>query len=347
MSLKGAYGFYDSETVTAAIRGADYAMVSVNGGAEFRVTNGQTFEIGEGIEKGTVFTVKVTATNAVETSDKEFSFKKKDPDAVTRIYFDNRSYKWGTPIKAYVYVESGTEVKENAAWPGESMSLDSKTGLYVYEVPEDLTNGKVIFSGGNGRYPGEMEAGLAYQETNKIFLGGNQWEPYNGQQGPDCYPARSLSKTTTVYFDNSSSNFSNPTVYYWTQGQTQGGVSWPGVPMEKYKGNVYKYSLPSSYNCCIFSNGNEQTKSADLSIPGNNYIYKDGSWSQYDSEAETTPATSHTGSNNITVKLGETAGIARRCKSGRRCNNQGRYTDSAPHCFNQRACRCGACSRRR
>ena len=305
MSLKGDYGFYDQENVTLKLRGADYAMVSVNGGTAFRVVDGQTFSIGEDIEKGTVFTVKVTATNAVETSDKEFSFKKKDPDAVTRIYFDNSSYKWGTPIKAYVYVESGTEVKENAAWPGESMSLDSKTGLYVYEVPEDLTNGKVIFSGGNGRYPGEMEAGLSIEETDKILLGGNQWVPYTPGEIPTVTPP-DPSQNTTVYFDNSSSNFSTPTIYYWKSGESQGGVSWPGVPMDKYKGNVYKYSLPKQYNCCIFSNGNEQTKTGDLTIPGNNYIYNNGSWSVY-SEAETTPATNPTqGQTTITVKLGDT-----------------------------------------
>ena len=240
----------------------------------------------------------MTATNSTETLKKSFSFKKKDPNAVTKIYFDNSSYNWSTPINAYVYDESSEPVKENAKWPGEAMTLDSSLGLYVYEVPDDLTNGNVIFTGGSSRYPGEMEKGLPIGEDNKIFLAGNKWETYSGQQGqPVTQP--DPSKTTTVYFDNSSSNFSNPTVYYWTQGQTQGGVSWPGVAMEKYKGNVYKYSFSNVYNCCIFSNGNEQTKSADLSIPGNNYIYKDGSWSQYaDAEVVTTPATSPTDSTN-------------------------------------------------
>ena len=298
MSIKGAYSFYDNETVTVSLRGADYAMVSVNGGSQFRVTNGQTFKIGDGIEVGTVFDVEMTATNSTETLKKSFSFKKKDPNAVTKIYFDNSSYNWSTPINAYVYDESSEPVKENAKWPGEAMTLDSSLGLYVYEVPDDLTNGNVIFTGGSSRYPGEMEKGLPIGEDNKIFLAGNKWETYSGQQGqPVTQP--DPSKTTTVYFDNSSSNFSNPTVYYWTQGQTQGGVSWPGVAMEKYKGNVYKYSFSNVYNCCIFSNGNEQTKSADLSIPGNNYIYKDGSWSQYaDAEVVTTPATSPTDSTN-------------------------------------------------
>lgn len=288
MSIKGDYSFYDQETVSVSLRGADYAMVSVNGGSAFRVVNGQTFEIGSGIEVGTVFDVEMTASNSTETLKKSFSFKKKDPNCVTRIYFDNSSYNWGTPINAYIYDDSSGQVKENAAWPGQAMTLDRSLGLYVMEVPEELTSGKVIFCGANGRYPGEMEEGLSIGEESMILLGGNKWEYYDGQQGqPVTQPDPSSS--TTVYFDNSSSNFSTPTIYYWTKGESAGGVSWPGVPMELYKGNIYRYTMPNKYNCCIFSNGNEQTKSADLDIPGNNYIYNNGSWSSYaDAEVPTT-----------------------------------------------------------
>jgi hypothetical protein len=95
MSVKGeGYAFYDSQNITVKLRGADYAMASVDGGTPFRVVNGQTFSIGDGIELGKVFEVKLTASNSVETAEKSFTFKKKDPNAVTRVYFDNSSYNW-------------------------------------------------------------------------------------------------------------------------------------------------------------------------------------------------------------------------------------------------------------
>ncbi|HCA05119.1 MAG TPA: hypothetical protein DEO32_04375 [Ruminococcaceae bacterium] len=310
MNIKGEYGFYNNETVSVSLRGADYAMVSVNGGTAFRVVNGQTFEIGQGIDVDTVFEVEMTATNSTETLKKSFSFKKKDPNKKTLVYFDNSAYNWGSTINAYIYDESGGSVKENAAWPGAAMTYDRSVGLYVIEVPDNLTNGNVIFSGGSSRYPGEMEKGLPIGEDNKILLGGNKWEPYNGQQGqPATQP--DPSKSTTVYFDNSSSSFSTPTIYFWKKGESAGGVSWPGVPMERYKGNVYKYTFESKYNCCIFSNGNEQTKTGDLDIPGNNYIYNNGSWSAYsDAEVVTTPVTQPTvpidGSDGEKVLIGDT-----------------------------------------
>ncbi len=124
MSLKGGkYSFLDRQTVTVSLRGADYAMVSVAGGTPFRVVDGQSFEIGEGIAEGQVFTVEMTASNGEETLNKSFEFKKKDPNAVTTIYFDNSAYNW-QKVNIYVYDDSVTPVVNNAKWPGEPMELD-------------------------------------------------------------------------------------------------------------------------------------------------------------------------------------------------------------------------------
>ncbi len=286
MSLKGAYGFYDSETVTAAIRGADYAMVSVNGGAEFRVTNGQTFEIGAGIEKGTVFEVTMTATNSVETLSKSFSFKKKDPDEVTTIYFDDSQLNWGN-IKAYVYDESGSDVIKNAAWPGEAMEYDSSTGLYSYDVPDELTKGLVIFSGDNGRYPGDGAKGLEINETNMIFKAGNSWTPYNGEH-VDPKPTEDPNNSVTVYVNAASLGYSSPNIYYWSSKTDSGPKQWPGVAMTKYKDNIFKATFPKEYDMCIF---NQNGQTGNLTVPGNNYIYDNGTWTVYeDAEQPTTQA---------------------------------------------------------
>ncbi len=291
MSVKGAYAFYDSETVTAKLRGADYATVSVNGGTPFRVVDGQTFEIGDGIEVGTVFEVKMTATNAVETSEKTFSFKKKDPNAVTRVYFDNSSYNWSN-IKIYVY-DKTEQVDANAAWPGESMTYDEATGLYVYEVPDELTtNGMAMFSSDNGRYPGDGAEGLAINETDMLFSAGNQWSPYNGQIVEPTDPP--LPGTTRViFFDNSSYNFAKPYCHVW---KTENGNdtpyrAWPGIEMTQLGDNLYTCVCPAEYNNCLFVDGNNvNNKTEDLrNIPCNEAKYSGGQWIEVISEDPTQP----------------------------------------------------------
>lgn len=279
MSLKGDYSFYDSETISVSLRGADYAMVSVNGSTPFRVVNGQTFKIGDGIEVGTVFEVEMKATNSEETLEKSFNFKKKDPNAVTRVYFDSSQNNW-SDVKAYIYDESGGEVKANAAWPGKEMRFDTSLNLWTIDVDDGLENGKVIFVGSGGRYPeGEGAPGLDISETNMILLAGNKWEPYSGQQ-PQPPTAPDPSAVTTIYFDNSNNRFANPYVYYWRSSTDSSDISWPGKAMTRYKDDIYKISFPKENDMCIFSDqgGN---KSGNISIPGNNQIYNGSSWSVY------------------------------------------------------------------
>ncbi len=299
MNLKGDYSFYDSEEVTVSLRGADYAMVSVNGGTAFRVVDGQKFSIGSGIGLGEVFTVTMTASNSTETVTKPIKFKRKDPNAVTTIYFDNSKYKW-SPVTAYVYIEDASgNVVNNGDWPGVNMTYDKATGLYAYEVPDGLENGRVIFSSsGNNQYPGAQQAGLEIQETNKLFSFGEKWTDYNGETA-DPNATEPDTETYTIYYDNSSSNFSNPYIYYWRSATDTGEDTWPGIAMTKYKGNVYKATIPTSHDRCIFSDkGGNQT--FNLDIPGGDYIYNNGSWSKY-ADAEVTPTQPATSGKRILV----------------------------------------------
>lgn len=288
VKLVGDYSFYDSETVTVKLKGADSATVKIEGGKEFKVSDGSTFKIGEGIEVGKVFSVDVTAKSGGEILETSFKFKKKDPAAVTRIYFDNSEYNWGD-VNAYIYDESGGDVKANAAWPGKSMTYDSGLKLYTIDVDDGLEQGYVIFSGAGGRYPGEGAQGLPINETNMIFMGGNKWEAYTGQT-PTSPPPPDPNSMTTVYFDNSSSNFSAPYIYYWNASTDKGETAWPGKAMQKYKDNVWRLTISKEYDSCIFSDkGGNQT--GNLSIPSTNQIYNGSSWSSYaDAEIFTTAA---------------------------------------------------------
>lgn len=288
MSLKGASSFYDSEEVTVSLKGADYAMVSVNGGEEFKVVDGDKFTIGADLPVGTEFKVKMTASNSEETASKSFTFKKKDPDAVTRVYFDP-SLNWGSTIYAYIYTESGSTATENAKWPGQQMTLDSSTGLYVIEVPDELTDGQVIFSGGSSRYPAEMQPGLSINSTDMLFTTGNQWQPYTGQKPTATTPTTpDPSSNITVYYENTN-NWSTPYIYYWQKSSDSSSVKWPGVAMTKYKDNIWTATISNNNDMCIFSN-NGASQTGDLSIPGNGYLYSNG-WSSSPYVVPTTATT--------------------------------------------------------
>ena len=289
MSLKGASSFYDSEEVTVSLKGADYAMISVNGGEEFKAVDGQKFTIGEDIPVGTTFKVKMTATNSEETASKSFSFKKKDPDAITRVYFDP-SLNWGSTIYAYIYNESGSSVVENEKWPGQKMTLDPSTGLYLIEVSEELRDGQVIFTGGSNRYPGASQPGLKINSTDMIFTTGNQWQAYTGQKPSATIPTTpDPSSNVTVYYENTS-NFATPYIYYWNNSGNSSSVKWPGVAMTKYKDNIWYASFPKDNDMCIFSN-NGGSQTTNLSIPGDGYLYSNGKWSSSPYVVPTTATT--------------------------------------------------------
>lgn len=88
----------------------------------------------------------------------------------------------------------------------------------------------------------------------------------------------STDPTVTVYFDNTS-NWSTVKAYVWTGGTNN---SWPGESMTKVSGTIYKITVDSSYENIIFNNGSG-TQTGNLTIPGNNQIYKysSDSWSAY------------------------------------------------------------------
>ena len=313
MSLKGGKtGFYDTQTVTLSLRGADSATVKVANGTPFTCTDGQSFTMGEGIEVGTSFEVTLTATNATETLEKSYTFKKKDPDAVTNVYFNNQPYGWNG-VNIYIYKGEGTSATEVAKWPGTAMELDSDTGLYVFEVPDDFVEeGAVVFNNkgnSNEQYPAEGVR-LDIEGTDK-YLNGTTWKDYEGEVvGPVTEPAPGTMRT--IYMDNSQFNFSTPYAYVWKNGTEDKPAVWPGTAMTQATdmgSGIYKFTCDAKYDCVIFSNqGGNQT--ADIkSIPYLNAMYKNGNWEEVSSgptqPTETTKPTSPSSVPTHKVLMGD------------------------------------------
>ncbi len=190
----------DTLTLTLKYSNATSGQYSVDGGAYTSFTNGQTITIGSGAAYGTKTTVSVKASDASTTSDVEtYTYTKVDPTLTQKIYFDNSSYKWSN-VYAYIYDEtSGDSI---GVWPGQAMTVDSATGYYVVEVPENLANGLAIFTESEtattNRYPADMQPGLELGGKTMLFSAGNSWKEYTPVTPSTTVPVTTQPTTTPV-----------------------------------------------------------------------------------------------------------------------------------------------------
>ena len=97
--------------------------------------------------------------------------------------------------------------------------------------------------------------------------------------------------TQTVYFDNSSYNWSQVYCYMYIEGGTVSNGQWPGVLMTQGNNNIYQYDVPSGLEnaLCIFTETNDATTNrypADgetgMSLDGNSMMFgANHSWDVY------------------------------------------------------------------
>ena len=78
----------------------------------------------------------------------------------------------------------------------------------------------------------------------------------------------------TIYYDNSATNWSSVNIHYWNTPNT----SWPGTPMTKVEGNIWKYTFsadPSTPTGFLFCDAAGKNQTADYTkAPIANHIYK-------------------------------------------------------------------------
>ena len=174
--------FTDTLSVTLNANNVTNAKYTTSEGASGSYTDGQKITVGASTAVGGTVKVSLSGTKSDgSTATAEYTYTKKDPTAVTTLYFDNSSYNWSS-VYAYIYTGDGASAKSAAAWPGTAMTKDSATGYYKLEVPSGFESGKVIFteseSATTNRYPADMQPGLDIGGSSKIFKAGNTWENY-------------------------------------------------------------------------------------------------------------------------------------------------------------------------
>lgn len=154
----------DSIQVTLKASNADSAAYSLNGGAETAYTDGDKIEIKTGSDN--TATLRLTAKSGNNQTVMTYVFTHKTTNSSgTKIYFQKPA-AWANTVNAYVYDESSSEVKENAAWPGVAMT-DEGNGLYSYVLENDWSAALVIFNDGSNQCPGMMEPGFTIENNKK------------------------------------------------------------------------------------------------------------------------------------------------------------------------------------
>ena len=171
----------DTLNVTISYSEATSGTYSIDGGAAQSFTGSKTITIGQGAAYGTKTTIKVTATNGVESDSQTYTYTKVDPNAVQTVYFDNSSYQW-SQVYCYMYIEGG--VVTNGKWPGVKMT-PGNNNIYSLDVTSGLENALCIFTefddSTTNRYPANQEKGLPLEGNSMIFKANHVWEVYGGE----------------------------------------------------------------------------------------------------------------------------------------------------------------------
>ncbi len=207
------------------------------------------------------------------------------------VYFDNSVTKWST-VYAYMWTEGSGD---NKSWPGIAMTNISGD-IWGYNITGNYN--QIIFNNGSGG-SGNQSNNLNYQGNNMIATATSSlgaevtWTEYTGDetmattastatQATESTSGSSTEGEYTVYLKNDA-NWSTVYAYMWTDG-VGNNQSWPGIAMTSIGGGVWEYTLPRHYANVVFNNGDNGIQTADLTYPGNGYIFNNSTntWSAYD-----------------------------------------------------------------
>lgn len=180
-----------------------------------------------------------------------------------------------------IKVSNGSAGREIALTKVDGATQDGKQ---VYKTTECTSDDKWLhLIIGSSYYYNKINNETFSNYDNKIFVisnsssGEGSWQTYSG--------GSSTSDTITVYFDNSTKNWSSVNCYAWVD-STQ-NAAYPGTAMTKIDdtNNIYSIELDKNKNYvnCIFSNGsNKDDKTGDLTInAGKMYKPATDTWVNY------------------------------------------------------------------
>ena len=176
-SVETGTKFVDSINVTLTAQNTTKATYSINGGVAKTYTNGQSITLGSDIAVGETVKLTLVGENSEgKTVTKTYTYKKVAKPIVTTSVAKIKLPSGWSSANIYVYDESGSTIKELAAWPGAAMTNEGN-GVYSYTLPEGWgDNTQVIFNNGNNQIPAAQEPGFVLPTGSTMIYENGTWK---------------------------------------------------------------------------------------------------------------------------------------------------------------------------
>lgn len=302
----------DTLKVSLGLSNATSGTYQIDNGAVQTYRGDTTVTIGKNVPVNTEITLKVTATDGAATTEETYTFFKKDPNAVTRVYFDNSQEGW-SQVYCYIYKNTGSSGGDDIGG-GDSGGNTGGGFSNTIKFTDSLGWGNV-----NAYFFNESgTCGAEWPGSNMTWFEDNF-------EGRGNYQIDIPSGATSVVFNNGSAqtvDLSLGAEGYWLDGtQTDGkynanawdaaamaihtmsttarvlsssaaapeNAPWPGELMTKENDNLYSYEVPEEFedNCCVlFTAGMDGLQipgqeEPGMQLSGTSMIYQDGKWAEY------------------------------------------------------------------
>lgn len=302
----------DTLKVSLGLSNATSGTYQIDNGAVQTYRGDTTVTIGKNVPVNTEITLKVTATDGAATTEETYTFFKKDPNAVTRVYFDNSQEGW-SQVYCYIYKNTGSSGGDDIGG-GDSGGNTGGGFSNTIKFTDSLGWGNV-----NAYFFNESgTCGAEWPGSNMTWFESNF-------EGKGNYQIDIPSGATSVVFNNGSAqtvDLSLGAEGYWLDGtQTDGkynanawdaaamaihtmsttarvlsssaaapeNAPWPGELMTKENDNLYSYEVPEEFedNCCVlFTAGMDGLQipgqeEPGMQLSGTSMIYQDGKWAEY------------------------------------------------------------------
>ncbi len=173
----------------------------------------------------------------------------------------------------------------NGEWPGVKMTKGDGN-LWSYSVSGDwnmiiFNNGSDAAKTGDMSYPDA--SGNCYNNSTSSWSNvGTPDVPVDPNPTTPVDPTPTPSGGGKVYLKDTQ-GWGNIHVYMWNGDGTDCNATWPGAKATSLGEGIYEYAVSKSYANIIFNNGGE-TKTNDLTYPGDGQMYDNGTntWGIYD-----------------------------------------------------------------
>ncbi|MDE7431987.1 MAG: starch-binding protein [Lachnospiraceae bacterium] len=177
ISKEGGTFSTDTLTLTLGLRNATSGTYKIGNGTTQTYTSTKSITIGSDMAYGDSITITLTATDGSQTSSPAtYTFTKQERTG--NVAYLSLPSGWGSTVYCYAY-DSATETINNHAWPGEQMTLDSATGYYKYEIPENIEAPRVIFYNSDAnRTPADMIKGYLFSTNGSYLYKDGNWSVY-------------------------------------------------------------------------------------------------------------------------------------------------------------------------